>query len=160
MDLGTTIIGLICIVICAIPFVLTVRGKKKKEKQLLSSLKDLAKQQNCDISEYEVCGFYAIGVDKTKNFAFFSFKKKELTKQQFVDLSTIKSCKIANIGKSTSKNGKVIERLNLNFSPNDENRSNTAFEFYNVDVNYQLCGELESIKKWNSLINNMLNANK
>lgn len=160
MDLGTTVIGLICIVICAIPFVLTIRGKKKKEKQLLVSLKDLAKQQNCEITEYDICGFYAIGIDKAKNFVFFVFKKKDLGKQQFVDLSKIKSCKIANIGKSTSKNEKLIERLNLNFSPIDDNLPNTVLEFYNVDVNYQINGELESIKKWNTLINNMLKISK
>jgi L-cysteine desulfidase len=159
MDLGTTIIGIICVALCAMPFVLTIGIRKKKEKQLLESIKDLAKQKNCEINHHEICGNYVIGIDEAKNFLFFQLNEKEKEKQQFVNLSTIKSCNVSNINRII-KNNKIIERLNLEFTLFDKNRSNVVLEFYNVDLSCQLNGELQSIEKWNGLIKKRLDKNK
>lgn len=156
MELGIAAIGIASVALCAMPFVITNRSRKKKEKQLFTSLKDVAGEHNCEITEYEIFGHYAIGVDRTKNFVFFVLKIKEAIQQQYVDLTTIKTCEIANIGKSYVRKEKIIDRLKLNFFPVDNNKPDTVFEFYNADINYQLSGEIQSIEKWNSLIKNMM----
>lgn len=156
MELGIAAIGIASVALCAMPFVITNRSRKKKEKQLFTSLKDVAGEHNCEITEYEIFGHYAIGVDRTKNFVFFVLKIKEAIEQQYVDLTTIKTCEIANIGKSYARKEKIIDRLKLNFFPVDNNKPDTVFEFYNADINYQLSGEIQSIEKWNSLIKNMM----
>jgi hypothetical protein len=156
MELGIAAIGIASVALCAMPFVLTNRSRKTKEKQVIASLKDVANQHNCEISEYEIFGHYAIGVDQTKQHVFFISKTGEINSQQYVDLSTIKTCEIANIGKSYARKEKIIDRLNLNFFPVDSTKLETVFEFYNADINYQLSGELQSIEKWNSLIKTML----
>lgn len=159
MDSGTIFIGATCIILCAMPFILTTRSRNKKEKQLLLLLNNLAKQQQSNISKYDVFGYYAIGVDEIKKSVFYQFKTKELEKQQFVDLTTIKKCKIENISKSADGNSSV-EQLNLNLSFMDKNKPNVILEFYNAEVNFQLNGEIQLIEKWNTLINNMLNSLK
>jgi hypothetical protein len=159
MELGIVAIGIASVALCAMPFVLTNRSRKSKEKQLLTSLKDVANQHQCEITEYEVFGHYAIGVDPSKNYVFFTSKKEGLMNQQFADLDSIKCCEIANIGKSYARKEKIIEQLNLNFYSFETSRPDTVFEFYNSEVNYQLSGELQSLEKWNKLIKNMLKVN-
>ncbi|MDW7692652.1 hypothetical protein R9C00_12045 [Flammeovirgaceae bacterium SG7u.111] len=159
MDLGTAIVGMICIAVCAMPFALISRNIKKKEKQLLESIKELAKQHNHEITQHEICGNYVIGTDVSKNFLFFQLNTKKEVKQQFIDLSTIKSCNISNISRKTA-NGKVVERLDLELIPKDKNMSVIVLEFYSIDLSFQLNGELQSIEKWNNLIKKQLTENK
>ena len=156
MDLGTAIIGLIFILVCTIPFVLISRSRRKDEKKLFISLKNLAEKQQSKITQHEVCSNYAIGIDETKNFVFFQLKKEKEIKPQFIDLSTIKKCKINNIGSATSNENRIIEQLNLELIPINKNKNNTVLEFYNSDQSYQLNGEFQSIEKWNKLINSKL----
>tara|TARA_R110000765_G_scaffold321351_1_gene413339 strand:- start:421 stop:903 length:483 start_codon:yes stop_codon:yes gene_type:complete len=160
MELGIAVIGIVSVALCAMPFVITNRSRKIKEKVVLTSLKEVAHQHNCEISEHEIFGHYAIGVDQTKSYVFFVLKTKEAIQQQYVDLSSIKTCEIANIGKSYVRKEKIIDRLNLTFFPVDSDQPNIVFEFYNADINYQLTGELQSIEKWSSLIKNMLKNKK
>lgn len=159
MDLGVATIGLTSVALFAMPFVLTSRSRKNKERKLLASLQNLANTYEAKLTENEIFGHYAIGVDQTKNFAFFILKIGEDIYQQFVDLSTIKTCEIATIGKSYGRKEKVIERLNLNLFPKDGSKPDIVFEFYNADINYQLSGEFQSIEKWNKLIKTMLANN-
>ena len=156
MEIGIAAIGIASVALCAMPFVLTNRSRKNKEKQFMASLKDVANQHHCEITEYEIFGHYAIGVDRSKNYVFYISKKGTVINQQYVDLASIKTCEIANIGKSYARKEKITERLNLNFFPIDNDQPDTVFEFYNAEVNYQLSGELQSIEKWNKSIKNML----
>lgn len=156
MDLETALIGLICIFVCAIPFVLTSRGRRKKEKLLLMSLKNLAEEKLGKITQHEVCSNYAIGIDETKNFVFFQLRNEEETKAQFIDLSKIKKCSVLNIGNTASNSERIIEQLNLELIPIDKKETKTVLNFYNSEQSFQLSGEFQSIEKWNLLINKML----
>ncbi|WP_159019725.1 hypothetical protein [Algibacter sp. L3A6] len=153
MELGTTLIGIICVAICAMPFVLTNRSKKAIVKRQLIVLKDLATQHNNTITQNEINSFYAIGIDETKKSVSFILKRETEVEQQFVDLSTIKSCEIVSITKS-----KHMDRLYLKLTPIDKTKSEVILEFFNADVSYQLGEELQSIEKWNKIINNLLKA--
>ena len=158
MELGIAAIGIASVAICAMPFVVTSRSRKSKEKKMMASLNDVANKNNCTISEHEIFGHYAIGVDQEKKFVFFISKSGEDLNQQYVDLSTIKTCEIANIGKSYARKEKITERLLLNLFPKNNNEPDTVFEFYDVEVNFQLSGEFQSIQKWNSVIKNLLKS--
>ncbi|TLP80236.1 hypothetical protein [Maribacter sp. ACAM166] len=160
MELGIAAIGITCVALCAMPFVLTNRNTKNKEKLVLMSLKDVAKQHDCEITEYEIFGHYAIGIDNVTKSVCFILNTRKVIKQQFVNLSTVNNCEITNVSRSLAQKGKIIDRLNLNLSPIDKNKPDTVLEFYDADVNYQLSGELQSIEKWNKLIKNMLKSKK
>ncbi|QVY64900.1 hypothetical protein [Polaribacter sp. Q13] len=158
MDLGTIIIGIICIVICALPFVLTNKNKKKKEKELLDLLKDFAKEHNSEITNHEIGEHYAIGIDESKNAISFLQKTKEKNNLQYVDLTTIKSCEISNISKSLGKNETTLDKLNLKLNAIDKNKPNVILEFYNSDISFQPVNEFDVIEKWNKLIGNLLST--
>ncbi|MFC0605165.1 hypothetical protein [Winogradskyella pulchriflava] len=156
MDLGTILTGMVCVVICASPFVLIGIGRKKKEKQFLTVLKNIAKKHESEITQYEICGSYAIGVDETKKTLIFVEKTEDAYKEQFVDLNSVIDCKTANVYRSI-KGNKIIQRLALQLSFADRLKHEVVLEFYNADVNYQLNGEFETIERWNKTINNVLN---
>ncbi|MDO6761181.1 hypothetical protein Q4566_13300 [Tamlana sp. 2_MG-2023] len=152
MDLGTAIIGSLCVAICAMPFVLTTRNRKKKEQQLETSIIALAQQYYCKITQHEICGNYIIGVDEKKNFLFFQNHLETEIKQQVIDLSTINNCYAC---RQNSKN-ENLERLELKFRFTDKSKPEIALEFYNQDINFQLSGEIQSIEKWNELVRKQL----
>ncbi|AUC21995.1 hypothetical protein BTO15_07730 [Polaribacter sejongensis] len=156
MDLGTIIIGVICIALCALPFVLTNRNKKNKEKEILNSLKEFAKQHDSEITEHEISECYAIGLDKTKHAISFLQKTKDQVNLQFIDLSTIKNSEINNISKSIGKNETTLDKLNLKLNVIGKNKPSIVLEFYNSDINFQPGNEFDSIEKWNKIINSLL----
>ena len=156
MDLGTTIIGIICGAACALPFFLANNNRKEKEKQMRKALQVLAEQQNCEITNYENCGNYIIGIDEIKNFIFFQYRDQEdNNNQKFVDLSTIGSCNISRISTSIS-NGKLIDQLYLVLVPKEKGKPNINLEFYDNNTSSQLSGQLQSIERWNELIKKRL----
>lgn len=155
MDLGTAITGIICVGICASPFVLTGISKKKHEKEFLTTLKNIATKHNSVITQHEICGNYAIGIDNNNKTLAFVTKIENNFKEQFVDLTSVIDCKIANISRST-KSGKIIQKLYLQLTHSEWLKQEDILEFYNADTSYQLSGEIESIEQWNKTINKLL----
>lgn len=156
MDLGTIIIGIICIAICALPFVITNNNKKKKGKELLNTLKGFAKEHNSEITNHEIGEYYAIGIDEAKNTISFLEKTKEDVNLQFIDLTTIKNCEINNIKKSLGKNETTLDKLILRLNTIDKNKPSITLDFFNSEISFQPVNEFDSIEKWNTVINNSL----
>ncbi|MCB0461514.1 MAG: hypothetical protein R2816_05750 [Flavobacteriaceae bacterium] len=156
MDSGVTLIGIFIVVLCAIPFVIPYINRKKIEKQFLLSLKELAKQNDCSINQYEIFGNFAIGIDESKNFVFFTLNEEEGLNKQCVNLSMIKTCIINKTYRLTAKKEKITDKLSLYFSFKEKSNPDIALDFYNSNVNYQLNGEIQIIEKWNQVINNAL----
>ena len=155
MNLGTTIIGILCVAICTMPFAVLSISKKRKEKRLINALKSLAEKQGCQLSEFEICGNYIVGIDKLKKGLFFQYSSQEKTEQQAIDLSTIQECNIHNISKRTAKDIKV-QFLKLQLTPLDKALGMINLDFYNADISYMLRGELQSIEKWKNIVYNSL----
>lgn len=163
ITLGSTIIGTITMIICALPFVMVNNSKKKREKIFLQSLLEIAAQNNCQIYQHEILGNFAIGIDETKNFVFFYSQIKDKENKQYVDMSETQSCKVINTSrtfKNKDGNQKVIERLALSFVPTAKNKPEIIIEFFNADVSLRLNGELQLIEKWSNLINDRLKNRK
>ena len=156
MDVGTLLVGLISVGVFALPFVLTIRGRKKKKNRLVKSLNVLATGQNTTLGQKEFCGNYAIGMDRENNFVFFQKTiKKELQPPQLVDLSQIKACKTLNQA-INAKGDRTIEKLGLQFQPIKNDRPETYLEFYHHEQSYQLQGEIQSMEAWSQRINDRL----
>ena len=160
-DIGIDIIGAIFSIIAILPIVMLIVNKKKREKKVLQSLSKIAAQNNCQIDQSETLGNFAIGIDKSKNFAFFYKQDQEIT--QSVNLNEIQNCKVIKTirtFKNKDGNQKEIEKLELSFIPIGKNNPEITFEFFNINVNSQLYGELQSIEKWSRLINERVNHKK
>ncbi|MDC6384164.1 hypothetical protein D2V93_12045 [Flagellimonas taeanensis] len=156
IDFGTLLIGSITVAICAVPFVLTIGGRKRREKQMMRSLYAMAAQHSCVIGLREFCGNYVLAMDKTGRFVFFHRMIKKKTEEQAVDLMEIATCRPMNIGRKIAGE-RVVERLGLEFVPMDKATSEIHLELYNNDHSFQLRGELQSMEKWVKLINESLN---
>lgn len=159
MNLGTAITGAIFIAIFMLPFIFMLQGRKKKEKQLLQSISTVANNQNCKISQHELCEEFAIGLDETTNQLFFLKKTADQEIAQFVNLSEIKSCKVIKSERSVNSkdaNYKTINNLDLQFSFLNQKNPDVLFSFYNAEENMELNGEIQTIEKWANIVNDRL----
>lgn len=160
MELKFVIIGAILLAICILPILLIIRSRKKAERQMMQSLTGIANQNNCKVSQYELCGDIAIGIDEIKNFVFFYNKTNGKASAQAVDLANYQSCKVMKTGrtiKSNNGNYTEIEKLELSFVPISKDKNAIILKFFNVDDSFQLNGELQAIERWSNLINKKLN---
>lgn len=155
MDTKTIIIGLIIILACVIPFIIAQTLKRKKTKQAIQQLNQLAFQHGCRITEYEMCGNYLIGVDENELFLFFIKYYDGQYYNQFVDLKNVQLCKIKDTSR-IANNTTIIEKLELVLIPKDKTEQEIRLEFYDNDIAMQLYGELQSIEKWYTLVNKLI----
>lgn len=163
MNSGNTLVTVIILVVCMIPFVSMYYNRIKKQKKKLQALKGIAQQQNCDISQYEFCGDFVFGIDETKDFVFFYKQKKEEIISQFVDLSKVQICQAIKQTKALQSNTgsrMVTALVQLSFSPMGKDGGDIKFELYDDDVNMQLSGELPFVDKWSKQINGRLKNKK
>lgn len=162
MEIGSTIVGTIIIIICIAPFVVMYHNQRKKEKIMLQSLNQIAQQHNCSISQHEFCGAFVLGIDNVRNFVFFLLQDKEVI-SQFVDLSEIQTCraeKKARSSKNTMGELSLIERIELCFIPANKNKAEIKLPIFDEESNLKLSSELQFVDKWSKQINDRLKIKK
>lgn len=162
MDLGTSIVGLVIILICIIPFVIMSINNRKKEKTMLQGLFTFAERNNCKISQHELWNNSLIGIDETANVIFFTKKLKDNEISQQINLTEIQKCRVVNSSKTVNNkddNFKVVDKLELAFIFNDKNKAEIIIEFYNADYDsLTLSGELLLVEKWCKIIRDRISA--
>lgn len=159
MDIGTFVVGISLMALCILPFVAMSRIKKNKEKQLLKSLSAIANKYGGNIVQHEIFGNFIIGLDNSTNSVFFLKKDKEEEVIKHVRLTETKHCRVEETGRTISNkdgNHKLVDRLDLHFTPIDSSKPEVLMEFYNAQDSMQLSGELQMIRKWEKTINEQL----
>jgi len=162
-DWKTAIIGLIVILVCISPIIIMVRFRAQKTKKMLQSLKKVAQQQNCKISQHEFFSDFVLGIDEVKKFVFFYKHGKENSISQYVDLAKIQTCKVVKQSKNIklgSDSVSVISRLELSFIPIGKSQEEQSFLLFDLETNKQLSGELQFSEKWAQIINGYLKNKK
>ncbi|MBX2926231.1 MAG: hypothetical protein KF852_00220 [Saprospiraceae bacterium] len=156
MDSGTALVGGILILICILPFVLMNMSAKKKKRQFLQLLFDLAGKNNGKISQHDHWNGTAIGLDETTNTIFFIKKLKEDVTSRQVNLAEVQKCRVVQTHNAASGKGgsaPVIEKIELAFAYRDKGRAETTLEFYNDETDSFLSGELQQAEKWSKIAN-------
>lgn len=158
MNSGTLIVGAIILAACILPFVLMIRSRKKKEKQLLRSLTGIANNLNFKITMHELFEEFAIGLDENANQLFFFRKIKENEIAQQINLTEVKYCKVIKTGHSIENSGgnNTIDKLELKFSFLDKKNHDVFLVFYDSEENTQLSEEILTIEKWDRILNDRL----
>lgn len=159
MDLGVTIVGAIMISIIIVPFIIVHFKRVNKENKRIQSLKDYALLHNCQISHYEICGNYTIGIDENKKSIFFQNQVKENIDSQHLNLAYIRNCKVVIADRKISSNShsnRIIDKVDLIFVPINKDKEGITLNFYNAEVSMQLSGELQSVEKWANRISELL----
>jgi len=162
MDSGTIIIAILFILICSIPFVIMGRNSKKREKQFLRTLLEIAGKNNGKLSNHDFLTHAAIGIDDDAKMIFFVKKANNMETHQLVTLHEIQKCNMITATRNGSNEDglfKIIEKLELAFEHRDKRKANTVLEFYNADYSSPtLTGELQLIEKWCKMINDKIAA--
>jgi len=160
MDLGTAITAGIMILICAIPFILINRSRKRKKRKLLLLVNQLADKSNSTISKFEIWQNSIIGLDPKNNLLFFGkILKDGITEQFQIDLNRIKSCALKSnyrIVNSHEMNQKIIDKIEMSFVSDDLKKPAHKITFFDSNDNFQLSGEVQMSQKWERLISNQL----
>ncbi|WP_341225588.1 hypothetical protein [uncultured Arcticibacterium sp.] len=162
LDLGTIIVGIICTAICVVPFLLMGKSRKKKDQQKLQSLTSTANTHEGRITSYEFCGNFAIAIDNKKGLVFFHKEiNGETVLEAGIDLNHIQECRLQSTSISVTKNKenyKMIERLELCFTPLSKGEKEMKWELFSRENNRQLSGELQAGEKWSKLINQQIHV--
>jgi len=155
MDLGTTLIGGIILIICLLPFILMGISRRKREKQLLQTLVDYAKQNGGNITQHETVGDFIIGMDEKTNTVFFYKKNKNGETTQHLHLADYKKCSVVSTTRDFN-NSKVIDTVELSFIPIEKSKPIEELLLFNTKENLQLSGELQLAEKWAKLVNSKI----
>jgi hypothetical protein len=160
MDLGTIIIALVFIAIVTVPFVLTGYSKKRKKKNLYRRLTEMAKNEDCTITQHEFCGDFVIGLDTTADHLFFCKKVENLEIAKSADLRKFKSCRVLNSNRTIGNKKEkyyVVDKLELILYPAEKDAPELSVELYNDEYDsLTLTGELQLAEKWGKLLNERL----
>ena len=162
MDFGLIVITIIILALCIVPFVIMGRNSKKKEKQILQSLFDLAGKHNYTVSQFDLWNNAAIGSDEGMNMIFFTKKNKIMEAHEHIRLEDVQRCRIINSSRSVSKqggHGQVIDKLELAFTYHNRTKPETILNIFDVDGDsLTVTKELYMAEKWNRLVNEKINT--
>lgn len=163
MDTGMIIMGVILTLLFISPFIFfRDRDKKTREKKLLTSLNELAVQNNATLSVCEVWNDSAIGIDKDTNTLAFLIQSEKRNVSKVVQLIDMQSCRL--VSKSHLRTFKhedirVTDTVSIVFEHVNRSKPDEVLEFYNDDFdNLTLGDELKVAEKWTDIIKAHLNA--
>lgn len=160
--MGTTIIGLVITLICALPIILWSLNSYKKKKKKVELLKNLAKENNCKIGQFDLTSKILIAIDKSSQKIFHFRWIEDRTSNQVVDVNDLKSCEVNNFTKKSSNKksySATIERIELIVKHQDVKKSDIALEFYNIEHDgINLGDELMLAEKWCNIINRKIES--
>lgn len=154
MELGTTIIAILIIFICIIPFVLMSLKNRKIEKELTNQLILFVDKNKGTLTKKEVLTNLAIGLDEKKEALFLVKKTIKDMVYQSVNLAEIKNSSVIKNRKSDSRST-IIETIELAFFNFDSNKPEVYLGLYAIsENNLNVVHEFELANKWSALINN------
>lgn len=159
MEIGIWAIGLAIIVLCAIPFITMAINKNKKQSLMIKELQDLAKSNSSDLGTFDLGIDFAIGLSTAKNYIYFYKSGIDEPTKDCIAINSVHGCQVRMTKQRLkSKKGfeEVLQKLELEFDFHDRNVPSVRWCFYDMDKHYQLNGELELIKKWESEIKQAL----
>lgn len=156
MDTNNLILTGIIFTICFLPLAIIQLNKLRKNNVLIKSVKNLSKENNCNINQYEQCSDFIIAIDEEKKCLFFKKKNKSNELTEFIKLSDYSNCKKNSrlfTSKDKNDNPTSYDIIELIFSPKTKNVEEKKIEIYNESVDITLTGEIQFLEKWLKIIN-------
>ena len=152
MDLTTTLIGLVIVALCILPFIYFHITHKAKKNKFINDFLGQARQQQAQVSQYDVWSNYcAIGLDPNSKKLFYLKKRGDQEQSAFINLSEVDKCSVVNL-KRTLNEDQVIDRLGLAFTFHNAKHAEKTLEFYSKDEYLSLNEELQLVDKWKTIV--------
>ncbi|MGQ2983270.1 hypothetical protein [Flavobacterium sp.] len=145
MDLQTTIIGMVLIALCVVPFIFVYNKKKEKQQLLIKQLKAQAITSGCNITRHDLWHNTVIGIDDNAKCLFFLRRTKDGEVQRQAHLAGVNKAYINGADNA-------IDKLELILVHNSSKEGDTVLEFYNSATLMQINTELQLVKKWQAIV--------
>lgn len=159
MDIQTAILAVATIAVSLSPFFIYSFVTKVKAKNLLAKLQEAARASGTNISEYESCGNFVIGIDDNKKMLFFLRKVPDNPKPQVINLDKVLQCKKIHEARTVKDGGSQytsVERLGLHFVFRDPSVLDVQLDFFKMDTDIKPTGELQCMEKWHGIVKRSL----
>jgi hypothetical protein len=160
MELSTIIVGLIIIVVCAIPFVWMNLHNKGKHKEFRNLFNELASIHGSAVIQYDAWKQAAIGIDAKGDRIYFVRKKTDGDTHIEIELADIQKCCDSVATRSVSAQSlstSVTDRVILSFVPKAKGNQEIMLEFYNVEFDsLMLRNEARMADKWSRIVNDKI----
>lgn len=156
MDLGSTLVGIMIVLACAVPFVLVYINRKQREKKLVQGLVSLAAEKNTRINTSDIWNENSIGIDITNGYVFVLRKfDDELVKQSFY-IPELQKCTLNTKSRTIrgrDGNSTVTDRIELVIAFKDSKKADESIRFYDTEFDsLTQAGEAQVAQKWHQLI--------
>jgi hypothetical protein len=158
MDNTTLLITLICVGVCAIPFIAVLQARKKRRTQLFGALKQSADDNDSQLTHYELEGNLAVAIDSKKGFFYFLNLKGEKSEVDVTDLLEYKACQV--VKEFYDDSDKTLKRVLLQFEPLSGSKKEKTLVCYDREVNFQASGELQFIEKWSGILQELIKGSE
>lgn len=159
MDSGTTIMGIIIALICALPVILFYLNNYKKKKKKLSVLKRIETINECKIKHFDYSDTFLIGMESSDHSLFYVQWVNEDEKIQKIDLSEVNDCSVVNSTKSIggkSNSYTIVEKVELAFKFIDKSNKDILIELFKKQSGTSLTDELKIAEKWCKIVKNKI----
>lgn len=160
MDTSSAIIGIVMLLLAAVPIFIFKRQKSKRDKLILGKLEALIKNKVSQLTVYEIWNDRSIGLDKTSDKLYYVGKNAETEIALTVDLTQVHSCSLLKTnydGEPASNDPNSIRKITLILKSVSPKKEEIKLDFYAEEVDgANLNGELQLAQKWAELINRNL----
>lgn len=160
MDTGTTIIAIILLLICIMPFMIMYIKSSRKEKQILNALSTAASDQHLKINEQDVWHETGIGIDHAENVLFFIRNNNDSSESINLSLHEVQHCKkiIESRTPLTARTEPdMAVKLALSFTLREKAKDDIVLEFFNSKLSgLTISNEYLLLEKWHHIIQQKL----
>lgn len=158
MDSIVIIIGLVVVVLCALPIVLVTNSDGKMEKKMYQRLVKMVQSTHSTLSEYDFSNNFAIGLDTNKGQLFWINQKKYDVFSTVYLLSELKKCSlfvVENTDHETvdAKHKKRIVNVAILLQFRKSNRPDEFLELFDEHDDLGMKNKKEVAERWVALIN-------
>lgn len=164
MDSGTTIIAIILLLVCIIPFIMMYIKSSRKEKHLSQALSKAASSQHMKINEQDIWHETAIGIDHAENVLFFIQEKNAISLTNIFPLHEVDHFKKVIEGgnhQTVQAAPDIAEKLGFTCSFKDKTKEHISIEFFNSKKNgMTISNEYLLLEKWHQIIQQKLSEIK
>lgn len=153
MDISTTIVGLVLLLLGVVPFVLIRLSIKRKLNKTRLAFQEIAKSKNLNLAICDVNDHVFIGIDKDKSALFYQYQEEGSAASE-ISIKQIKSCQYTEnvrVAGSNHRNDRFIEQIALDLHFHSGSKP-IKLEFFSSRNGLLPNGEKEFCEKWAGII--------
>lgn len=149
-------IGTLLLLITTLPIFYLLYQSKKSARQFKQKIVELAAANKGQITQYEACGNFILGIDAPNKHLYFYQKTATNFVEFGINLGTYKSCEA--VKKMTEGNGapSVLEAVALRLIPKSAPTKEVRLQLYHESTAINQVGEVRFAEQWATRINQIL----